>query len=121
VAGDGTPLDPGGIRLNNSDVGGLQFQTVPGSAIFDGDQYIVSWILAGTDPTSPLFYPMATRIGLDGSILDPDPEGLLLAAQPTVRWSDGKLAVTATKSLLFWYEPYDQTPGRILAQAMFQR
>ena len=107
--------------MNDGHTGGLPYQAVPGAAVFDGSQYLVSRILASTDLTSALYDPMATRIALDGALLDSEPQGRLLAPRPSVPWGDGRLAVTATHSLLFWYEPYEQSPGRILAQGIFER
>jgi hypothetical protein len=123
VAGDGTPLDPAAIVLtNNDDPAGYPFQAVPTSVAFDGTHYIVIWRLAGADMNAPEYLPMATRVALDGSVVDADPEGLLLSPTPTLRWDEGRLAVTATKSLLLWYDTADVGDrGTILAQGVFER
>jgi hypothetical protein len=118
VSAGGTALDPSGIRLNNSPAGGSTYLNTPNGAIFDGTNYIVTWAELGPLATYPLYYPFATRVGLDGSVLDNEPEGLLLTPRAAVHWNEPVIAPTATKSLVMWIDG-DSSPGRIVSQGVF--
>jgi hypothetical protein len=124
VAANGTPLDPNGIRFDNGPAEGLQSLWRPTTVIYDGTQYIVSWNVYGPRHLDFHAYPLASRIQPDGTVLETEDFGSLLLPTAEVTYTGTTLAPTATKSMLFWYEPYDfatTTPGRILAQGVFER
>jgi len=122
VSAGGTPLDPNGIRLNNSAAPGLPVYPEMDSVAFDGTTYIVTFGERG--PLSGygegLCYPFAVRVGLDGTVLDNEPEGLLLASPPVLPCNRKSLVVTATQSLLVWDES-GTAPKHIFAQPVFRR
>jgi subtilisin family serine protease len=117
VSASGTALDPTGIRLNNSlsPNGSPQFIN-PNAIAFDGTNYIVTWGKIDTAAVGGLTYPFAARVGLDGSVLDTESEGLLLA--PHMRWGSPVLAATATQTLMVWPEG-GMYSSRLVARGIF--
>ncbi len=72
------------------------------------------------DP-SPLYYPFAVRVTLDGAVIREEIPGLLLAPQPEIWPADGALVATATKSWMIAVEPFVGKIGRILGRPVFER
>jgi hypothetical protein len=122
VAADGTPLDPDPIRASNGVSPGTPYIIRPSAAVFDGRSYLVTWEQIGPRASENLWYQLAARISPSGALEDAEPEGLLLAPKAVVGFGAPALAVTATRSLVVWREAGTwQAPGRLLAQAVFER
>jgi subtilisin family serine protease len=116
---DGVALDPDGLRLNQSVPTGYPNFIAPRGAAHDGASWIVTWAALGSAAEDTAHcYPFAARIGPDGSLLDAEMEGALLAPGPVTGCGYLPLARAATRSYLAWLEPGD-APKRLLAQGLF--
>jgi len=115
MTADGTALDPDGIVVNNAPPGGLANGSMSGpiAAAFDGTNYWVTWGEVADRAATPVAtcYPFAARMGSAGGVLDNEPSGLLLTADPP-RCGLHVLTTTGSRSLLAWIE----SPGRIVVQ-----
>jgi subtilisin family serine protease len=103
VTATGVALDTAGIQIDRAlDARSLE----PGGVTFDGTNYIVTFMdfalppgVAGVD--HQIF---ASRVGLDGMVLDSEPIGLLLVQDGQAFLSPTNIVSTQTAPMLVWLD-----------------
>ncbi len=121
ITGAGVSLDPSGIRLNNSAPEGSPTFLEPRAVSFDGTNYNVLWTQTG--PQTSLCYAFVARVDRAGTVLDSEPQGLLMTPRAGIFSNQSTLVRTATKSLLVWDDVgYEYIrPTHIRAQGVLSR
>jgi len=119
ISAAGIAADPAGIRLSNVPSGGATSAMWPSSVAFDGSNFQLLWTTAGPPDSKGLTYPFAARVDATGTVLDHEPQGLLLAPGALADSDQPTLTTAETRSYLVWAErPNPPAPARILAQAV---
>ncbi len=109
------PLDPSGIRLDRT-ADELGPNRIPSDVVFDGTNYLIAYQAESTRrPGNPVGnYAFLVRVAPNGTVLDAEPEGLLVTTSRTT--VGPRVAVTANRRLVLWrdsrfadpvtYDPY---------------
>jgi hypothetical protein len=109
------PLDPSGIRLDRT-ADELGPNRIPHDVVFDGTNYLIAYQAESTRrPGNPVGnYAFLVRVAPNGTVLDAEPEGLLVTTSRTT--VGPRVAVTANRRLVLWrdsrfadpvtYDPY---------------
>lgn len=131
VAGDGTPLDPAGFRLNEDGYPYFFPSPTPTGLSFDGTSYLVLFtdlqLFNVPEPVFPLEYgrryglPLfLSRVATDGTVSnDGERYGLLVRGKTTT--FSGVIASNAQNSIVSWLDTRSSKPGEemsIYAQRM---
>ncbi len=112
LAPDGSPIDANGLRIRNGPERHPENYRHVFDVGFDGDNYLVTWVTQADVIHAPLATPsvflhpshmFAARVSSDGTVLDNEAEGLLIASdgRPISKMAS---AFSATGGVFAWFE-----------------